>query len=118
MEKKRNKKNLNYSIFGIIIGVILGLLLSFIIFMLIKNYNPNTVNITDKNKIVFNNEDVHLNIKNDFELSQIPIYEESYCKKKFFEKYSKETSSCFVSKVKTFTRLNPIVTEVECTCNN
>ena len=117
-QKKRDKKNLSDLILGIIIGAVLGLILSFAIFMLIGNSNLE-IEEDMAGKITFNNEDVHLNIKNDFELSnKIPIYDESYCKKKFYDKYSEEASSCSINKIKTFSRLNPLVIEVECVCDN
>ena len=116
-QKKRDKKNLSVLILGIIIGAVLGLILSFAIFILIGNSSLEIGE--DTGKITFNNEDVHLNIKNDFELSnKIPVYDESYCKKKFYDKYGEEATSCLVNKIKTFSRLNPLVIEVECVCDN
>ncbi len=99
----------------VVIGIILILILVFIFFMF--NKEPAIKKLEEnEDKISFVNENVHLKIGKDFSGNEVPVYDSIYCEKKYFEKYNKE-SSCIVDSVKTYSKLNPLVIEVKCTCD-
>ena len=113
---KKEARNKDF-IKGIIVGVIIVILIIIILYMSLRSGSSNLKNIIGED-IVFEVRDVHKAIEKDFPGKDIPVYDDSYCMKKFSERYSEEADKCNVSKIKTFSRLNPLVINVECICNS
>ena len=98
----------------IIIGVVVIVIIIALFFILKSGGIKNLSNIS-RNEFTITN--VYQDISKDFPNKEIPMYDDAYCKKKYAEKYSKNVGYCTIINVKTLARLNPVLTEVTCSCN-
>lgn len=99
---------------GFIIGIIIAIILAIIFYS--SGYIEKGEVIKEKDKIEFTVKDVHLNIKNDFAIPNIPSYTGDYCSVKYLDKYGKNPESCSILKVTTYARINPLVKDITCLC--
>ncbi len=97
-----------------IIGAIV-IIIIIALFFLFKSGGIKNLGNAGRNEFTISN--VYQDINKDFPNKEIPYYGEDYCKKKFSERYNKESGYCAISSVKTLARLNPLVTEIICSCN-
>ena len=110
----------NKLLFGIIIGALAAIVIGWLVYILIynnTNADDSRINIRGE-EIFFNNSEVHQNVGNDFPVTVVPVYDSVYCEAKFNEKYGRTADECFIKTIRTFSRLNPLVTEVECACRS
>lgn len=113
-QKPNNKIKLLSVIIGLIIGIIIAIIVAIIFYS--SGYIEKGEVIKEKDKIEFTVKDVHLNIKNDFAIPNIPSYTGDYCSVKYLDKYGKNPESCSILKVTTYARINPLVKDITCLC--
>ena len=112
MNRTRDHKFLK----GIIIGVLGALILFLLFYFLIGVRNSGDKILIGKEEVVFNLKDVHKSVDKDFSGGTVPIYDNSFCMKKYEQKYNKIVDQCEIRSIKTFSRLNPLVIDVNCVC--
>lgn len=72
-----------------------------------------------KEEVVFKLQEVQKSVDRDFPEGSIPIYDNAFCKKKYNEipiHQGEFVEQCEIRSIKTFSRLNPLVIEVDCVC--
>lgn len=119
-KREENDKEINKLMLGILIGGLAAIVIGWLVYTLIYSntkVDDSIISIRGE-EISFNNSEVHQNIKNDFPGTSIPVYDSLYCENKFEQKYGKAAEECFIRSIKTFSRLNPLVTDVECACRS
>ena len=95
--------------------IIIGAIVIVVIIALFFLFKTKSLGNIGRNEFTVTN--VYQDISRDFPNKEIPVYNDAYCKNKYAEKYSKNVGYCTITNVKTLARLNPVVTEVTCSCN-
>lgn len=99
----------------ILIAAAIVLVVLALLFFVFKSLNYKKLGDANTNK--FTITDVYKDINKDFPNKEAPAYNEVYCMNKYLQNNGEEASYCYITNVKTLTRLNPLVTEVTCACN-
>ena len=71
---------------------------------------------SNEDSVNFIVEDLYKSLGEDFVTGEIPVYNSNFCMVKYSEIYSGEPESCFISGVKAFSRLNPLIKDIVCVC--
>ncbi len=103
---------------GIVIGAAMVIIIGIVYFLMINDTSVEEDISLLGEKIYFNNSEVHQNVNNDFPGSAVPVYDSMYCEKKFEQIYGRDADECSIRAIRTFSRLNPLVTDVECVCSS
>ncbi|MEK6906431.1 MAG: hypothetical protein AABW81_02320 [Nanoarchaeota archaeon] len=97
-------------------GFFSGLVVIAFIWAIVFFITPETKGGVGTEKISFTLKEVHKTIDEDFAFGINPVYDEIFCKKKFLTIYNKEASSCYIDKIITPSRTNPLVIDIGCVC--
>jgi len=101
---------------GLIAGIAVTLIISLLFYFLIGIRTSGDKILVGREEVVFNLKDVYKNVDKDFLGGVIPVYDNTFCKKKFEQKYNKAIDQCEIRSIKTFSRQNPLVIDVDCVC--
>jgi len=101
---------------GLIAGVAITLVIALLFYFLIGVRTSRDEILIGKAEVVFNLKDVYKSVDKDFSGKMIPVYDSVFCQKKFEQKYSRAVDQCEIRSIKTFSRQNPLVIDVNCVC--
>lgn len=101
---------------GLVIGFFSSLVLFLLFYYVVGIRTSEDKILVGKEEVVFNLKNVQNTVDKDFPGGTVPIYNSEFCMKMYKEKYSKEVSQCEIRSVKTFSRINPLVIDIDCVC--
>lgn len=101
---------------GLVIGVAITLIISLLFYFLIGIRTSGDEILVGKKEVVFNLKDVYKSVDKDFSGGVVPVYDSAFCQKKFEQKYNRVIDQCEIRSIKTFSRQNPLIIDVDCVC--
>ncbi len=101
---------------GVLYGFLGALVVFFLFYGLVGIRTSEDRILVGTDEVIFNLKEVHKTVDRDFPGGTVPVYNNEFCMKKYEERYSKDIDQCEIRSIRTFSRLNPLVIDIDCVC--